>query len=214
MYITLNDEKIVLNFNPYPTLKISGPDPYYLIELREFKKNEDQSLHLESYQISNGIDRGWRQFFDCPIEFYCDYEISIFKYISNYGIKKIFTHRFNDYGKKVLFNLDTDDYDECLLWIDRVNEYQRIHGCKSIINTKFEDLNKKLPNYYLTYGIDHYKTYNIGRYPKTSKDYKTVDHRKEGVIWYGNWKTFWSYQHPRLWKNLSSQEIVDDILGL
>ena len=76
------------------------------------------------------------------------------------------------------------------------------------------DLNKKLPNYYLTYGIDHYKTYNIGRYPKTSKDFKTVDHRKEGLIWFGHWKTFWSYQHPRLWKNLSSQEIVDDILGL
>jgi hypothetical protein len=36
----------------------------------------------------------------------------------------------------------------------------------------------------------------------------------EGVIWYGNWKTFWSYQHPRLWKNLSSQQIADDILGL
>ena len=41
-----------------------------------------------------------------------------------------------------------------------------------------------------------------------------MDSNKEGVIWYGNWKTFWSYQHPRLWKNLSSQEIVDDILGL
>ena len=66
MYITLNDEKIVLNFNPYPTLKISGPDPYYLIELREFKKNEDQSLHIESYQISNGTGKWWKQFFDCP----------------------------------------------------------------------------------------------------------------------------------------------------
>ena len=77
----ISSEKIVLNFNPYPTLKISGPDPYYLIELREFKKNEDQSLHIESYQISNGTGKWWKQFFDCPIEFYCDYEISIFKYI-------------------------------------------------------------------------------------------------------------------------------------
>ena len=80
MYITLNDEKIVLNFNPYPKLKISGPDPYYLIEMREFKKNEDQSLHLESYQISNGTGKWWKHFFDCPIEFYCDYEISVSKY--------------------------------------------------------------------------------------------------------------------------------------
>ena len=47
-----------------------------------------------------------------------------------------------------------------------------------------------------------------------SNDFKTVDPRKDGLIWYGNWKTFWSYQHPRNWANLSSQEIVDDILGL
>ena len=57
-------------------------------------------------------------------------------------------------------------------------------------------------------------TYNIGRFPKSSTDFRTVDHRKEGLIWYGNWKTFWSYQHPRVWTDLTSQEIVDDILGL
>lgn len=214
MYITLNDEKIVLHFNPYPYLKISGSDAYYLIEMREYKKNEDQSLHLESYPVSGGNDKIWRNFFDCQIEFYCDYEISISKYVSNYGVKKIFTHRFNDYSKLVKFNLETEDYNECLLWIDRVKEYQKIHGCKPIINTKFEELNKSLPNYYLTHGIDFYKTYNIGRYPKTSNDWKTKDHRKEGVLWFANWKESWSYQHPRNWKYLSSQEIVDDILGL
>ena len=70
MYITLNDEKIVLNFNPYPTLKISGPDPYYLIELREFKKNEDQSLFVEGFHLDkiNNV-------FTIPIDFYYDFEI-------------------------------------------------------------------------------------------------------------------------------------------
>jgi hypothetical protein len=63
-------------------------------------------------------------------------------------------------------------------------------------------------------GIDYYKTYNIGRFPKNSHDWRTIDPRQEGVIWYGNWKTFWSYQHPRLHSNLSSKEIIDDILSL
>jgi hypothetical protein len=141
-------------------------------------------------------------------------EISISKYISDYGLKKIYTHRFNDYGKLVKFNLVTTDKDECLLWIDRVMEYKRIHGCNTSIYTEFDDINKKYSDYYSTENIDYYKTYNIGRFPKQSTDFKTVDARKEGLIWYGNWKTFWSYQHPRCWKNLSSQEIIDDILGL
>jgi hypothetical protein len=129
-------------------------------------------------------------------------------------LKRIFTHRYTDYGKVVLFNLVTDDKEECLLWLDRVYQYQKNHGCKIAVNTNFSDINKSIPSYYNVSGIDFYKTYNIGRFPKTSNDFKTVDPRKDGLIWYGNWKTFWSYQHPRNWANLSSQEIVDDILGL
>jgi hypothetical protein len=41
-----------------------------------------------------------------------------------------------------------------------------------------------------------------------------MDMRMEGYIWFGNFKKFWSYQHPRNWNNLSSQQIIDDILGL
>jgi hypothetical protein len=109
---------------------------------------------------------------------------------------------------------DTNDLDECLVWIDRIMEYKRIHGCIPIIDTKFDNINTKYSDYYKVDNIDYYKTYNIGRFPKSSTDFRTMDIRMEGVIWYGNWKTFWSYQHPRCWKNLSSQEIIDDILGL
>ena len=49
---------------------------------------------------------------------------------------------------------------------------------------------------------------------KNSSDWRTIDPRKEGLIWFGNWKTFWSYEHPRCWKQLTSKEIADDILGL
>ena len=133
---------------------------------------------------------------------------------SDLGLSKIFVHRFNDYGKSVLFNLITKDIEEAQIWVDRIKLYQKIHGCRISINSDFEEINKSFESYYHTNGIDFYKTYNIGRFPKTSSDFRTMDHRKEGLIWYGNWKTFWSYQHPRKWTDLTSQEIVDDILGL
>ena len=111
-------------------------------------------------------------------------------------------------------DLITKDIEEARIWVDRIKLYQKIHGCRISINSDFEEINKSFESYYHTNGIDFYKTYNIGRFPKTSSDFRTMDHRKEGLIWYGNWKTFWSYQHPRKWTDLTSQEIVDDILGL
>lgn len=214
MYITLNNEQIVFNFNPYPKIRIAGPDKLYYVELREYKKNEDQSLYVEGYKVSTGSVPRWRTDFSVPIEFYGDFEIQISKYVQGYGMSKIFVHRFNDYGKSVLFNLVTKNLEEAWLWTERIKIYQKIHGCRVCIKSDFDEINKSFESYYHTHGIDYYKTYNIGRFPKTSTDFRTVDMRKEGFIWYGNWKTFWSYQHPRIWTDLSSQEIVDDILGL
>ena len=76
------------------------------------------------------------------------------------------------------------------------------------------DIDSESDTRYQTRDITPYKTYRIGRFPKNSTDWKTIDPRKEGLLWFGHWKTVWSYQHPRLWKNLSSEEIVNDILGL
>ena len=73
MYITLNQETLSLNFNPYPQLKITGPDPLYYVELREYKKGEDQSVSIESYKVTNGGDIDWKDRFKCGIEFYCDF---------------------------------------------------------------------------------------------------------------------------------------------
>lgn len=213
MYFSLNEERVVINFNPSPYVRISGPDKLYYVEAREYVDNDDKSLTIEGYKVSP-TGSGWRSCFELPIQFYGDFEISISKYVPNFGIKKIYTHRYNDYGKFVRFNLETNDMEECIFWVERVMEYKRIHGCKPLIYTNFDEVNKKFSEYYSIIDIDYYKTYNIGRFPKQSTDFRTMDARKEGVIWYGNWKTFWSYQHPRCWKNLSSQEIVDDILGL
>ena len=104
MYFSLNEERVVLNFNPSPYVKITGPDKLYYVEMREYVDNDDKSLSIDSYKVSS-TDTGWRTWFNVPIEFYGEFEISISKYVPNYGIKKIYTHRYNDYGKFVMFNL-------------------------------------------------------------------------------------------------------------
>ena len=142
MYISINQESFIFNFNPSPFFRISGPNDYYLAELREYPKGEDQSLLVDSYKISAGGISSWRNNFHVPIEFYCDFEFHVHKFIEDIGLKRIFTHRYTDYGKVVLFNLVTDDKEECLLWLDRVYQYQKNHGCKIAVNTNFSDINK------------------------------------------------------------------------
>lgn len=212
MYIAVNNERIIFNFDKGITLRVAGPDERYYVELKEYQKNQDIPITVESYPIIPKND--WCPYFRVPIEFYGDWEVLAFKYVPDYGMTKIFTHRYNDYGKLVRFKLETDNYDECKLWVKRVEEYVRIRGCVPIVETKFENINKSFITYYNVPFIDVYKTYNIGRFPKSTSDWRNTDPRKQGKIWFGNWKTFWSYQHPRKWTELSSQEIVDDILGL
>lgn len=212
MYLALNNERIILNFDQGILVRMSGPDTHYYVELKEYTKNEDIPYTIESYPISPKMRLN--PYFHVPIEFYGDWEITIYKYVDKVGPKIMFTHRYSDYGKLVKFNVETYNYKECVEWVSRVEEYVRIHGCTPIISTPFDKINKNYITYYNIPGIDVYKTYRIGRFPKTSTDYRTRDHRKQGLLWFGNWKTFWSYQHPRNWVELSSQEIVDDILGL
>ena len=53
MYIQIKDEKISLDFNPNISVSINGPDSFYYVEVREYKKNEDQSLFVFGGHISN-----------------------------------------------------------------------------------------------------------------------------------------------------------------
>lgn len=215
MYIQINEEKIKIDFNSGITVSVDGPDTSYYVEINEFQKNNDAPVQVEGYNISSNFNsRYLRQNFTCPIEFYFNFQIKIYKFIDKIGLKLIFTHQYDDNNKLVLFKLDTNDYNEALLWVDRIKKYQSINRCKIILESQYENLNKTFSSFYQTKNLDLYKTYRIGRFPKTSNDWRTVDPRKEGLIWFGNWKTFWSYQHPRFWKNISSQEIVDDILGI
>lgn len=211
MYINLETEKIIFDFNPYLKLQIIGPERFYYVELREYLKNSTESKFLEGYEISDRL--GCMNVFECYIEFKCDFEISIYKFLDNHGLKRIFTHRFSEYRQNVRFNLHSKDENECNIWSQRIKKYKDMNECNISINSYFDYLDN-LSDIDFDENTEFYKTYNIGRFPKMSTDFRSNDERMEGLVWLGNWKKFWSYQHPRLWRNLSSQQIVDDILAL
>jgi hypothetical protein len=212
MYTQINNEKIRLDFNDGIRVYINGPENYYLVEVNEFRKNKDTPSYVESYHITKNPTLGRVHNFHLPIEFYFDFEINIYSFNDEIGLQKIFSHRFNQNGKLVKFVLDTFNFYEAELWISQIKKFQSIHNCRVYFETRFDELNNTFNTKYFTKGLDFYKTYRIGRHPKSSNDWRTVDPRKEGVIWFGYWKTFWSYQHPRCWSSLSSKEIINDIL--
>ena len=213
MYTKIGNVYINYDFNKGIKVSVNGPEPLYCVEVREYPKGSDESFFVESFHIAGSLNDFRTKYF-LDIEFYGDFEISVYRYDKNEGLQRIFIHRYNDRDKLVRFNLDTQDFDEALLWSERVKHYCNIHGCKPLVISKFPSINKSFPQYYHINDLETYNTYNIGRYPKRSNDFRTTDQRKEDLIWFGNWKTFWSYQHPRPFNQISSQEIVDDILGI
>jgi hypothetical protein len=212
MFSTVNKEQIEIKFDPYIYVNVWGPEHLYYVELREYVKGDVESKLVEAFHFNRNTNIMKDDNFYFFGEFYGDYEISVFKFVKNIGLQKIYTHRYCDCGKVVQFNLITDNQDDAKIWSESVLEYQKRHGCIIRLNSQFEELNNSLSQIST---ISPYKTYNIGRFEKTSTDFKSVgETRKYGNLWFGNWKVFWSYQHPRNWKNLSAKEISDDILGL
>lgn len=216
MFTKIDDITIQMDFNNGIKVHVKGPDLYYYVEIYEYEKNSNVPKYLEGHQIhSIPMDEApfWKQFkFDA--RFYMDFEIRIYRVDKNEGIQLVHIHRYNDRGRYVKFEIVNKNKGETELWVDRINKYCEIHKCIPVIKTDFTDINHRNKNFFLTDGIEYYRTYKIGRFPKASKDFKTMDPRKKGFLWFGFWKIFWSYEHPRNWRHLNSQEVVDDILGL
>lgn len=212
MYFSLNNEKIVFHQTTGITVRINGPEDLYYVEVREFKNNHE-SYFLEGYQVSLEKKEGVETEFNFPILFYADLETSIYKFTGSKRATKIFTHRYNDYGKLVKFKFDSDNYKECDIWYEKVMEYSFLKGCKPVIDSPFDEINKKVPSFYEIIDIDYYKTYYLGRYPKTDswKPRQTLD---EAILREKNVIDYWSLHHPRNPENLTSEQIASDILGI
>jgi hypothetical protein len=212
MHFIVNNEEIQIDFNPSIYVNVWGPEHFYFVEVKEYVKESPEAKLVEAFHFNrnSNLQKDYNFYFFG--EFYGDYEISVYKFVKNIGLQKIHSHRYNDCGKLVEFNLVTDNIEDAKVWTKSIDEYQKKHGCIIKINSDFTEIN----SLYNTHNLEFpYKTYNIGRFPKTSTDFKSIlETRKHGKLWFGNWKVFWSYQHPRNWKELSAKEIADDILGL
>ena len=213
MYTSVNDDLIYYDFNPSVSLKVYGDELLYLVELFEYKKNHSSPLLIVNFSIRPERNKRMNEFFS-QIQYYYDFEIKVSKFIPNVGIQKIFTHRYNDMGKLVRFNLHTDDVKEAIIWYNRIIHYQKIHQCEIYIDSKFSEVKQLNKSKYNVERLNFYKTFNIGRFPKSSDDFKTKHTSEHGQIRLNYWKSFWSYEHPRNWNYLTSKEIADDILGL
>lgn len=202
MYFSLNKEKIVFHQNSGITVRINGPEETYYVELREFLKDKSLSYFVDGYEVALQGKEGIKPEFHSPILFYGDYEISVYKKSETGKLVRIYTHRYNDYGKLVKFKFDSKERVDCEVWYEKVMEYQKLHGCKVLIDSPFEDINKRVNPIYELLDIDYYKTYYIGRYPKEDDTFKS------------NINEYWSYKNPKNWESKSPSEIASDILGL
>jgi hypothetical protein len=155
----------VLDFNEGITVRVGGPDLSYFVECVEYRGIDHEPVTLESYHIASNCDWPYREF-KVPIEFYLDFEIKIYKFDPNYGLKLIFNHRYNDYDQLVRFIIDTEDYNEAKLWLNKIKEYQRKNYCKIQIFSRFEDIDAESDTRYQTRNLTPYKTFRIGRFPK------------------------------------------------
>lgn len=216
MFTKIDDIIVKTNFNDGIEVSVTGPDLYYYIEILEYEKGSNTLKYVEGHQI-HSVPHDDAPFFKklkfCA-SFYMDFEIRVYRTDNNEGLQLVHTHRYNDRGRYVMFDVINKDLEETKGWIERIDKYCEIRGCKPIIKTLFTEINHKNKNFFITSGIEYYKTYRIGRFPKSSYDFKSRDPTIKGFLWFGNWKKFWSYEHPRNWINLNSQMIVDDILGL
>lgn len=213
MFTKIDNVFIKYDFNNGINLTIKGPDNYYFVELREFIDSDDTSVVLESYYIAGSKNR-FRDVFKLPIKFHIDFEIIVYRYNFDYGLERIYNHRLNMRDRLVKFILSTNDEKECRLWIESVKKFCDKYGCVPLVVTGFEDINNKFLSHYNIPTDKIYKTFEIGRFPKSSNDWRTMDARHENNIWFGWYKIFWSYEHPRDYSKLNPQELVDDILGL
>jgi len=214
MYTKIDNIKIYYDFNDGIKVNIDGPDNFYYVELREYPKKSQISKLIQGYHITNKNIYGQKKIFQLDIKFYMDFEILIYRYDSDIGLSLIWSHRYNDRDRLVKFKLLTNNREEASMWASKVLKYSKIRGCRPIIESDFDNINRLASTFFSIEGVDTYKTYSIGRLSKSSNDWKTVDDRFKGILFFGNWKGIWSYEHPRSWNFLNSLEIVDDILGL
>ena len=222
-----NDIDIQIDFNPCPKLSLDSLPENYTECLIQFgivnKKNKKRiSIFNGTLEIKNY----WLHY----IEFYCDWYMTVDVWDAKKGFIKIYDYMYNDYNKNVQFNLHSSDIIDLLEWVDVINEYKKIHNCNIFITTnnfefryKFKDSKELNILDMEAIAPECYATYNIGRYDlnqymfsniMTYDPYDKVNFSDGLGVNLCNAVSIASCRNPRNWKNQSSREIAEDILGL
>lgn len=188
---------------------IGGIKCDHLIEIYEYRNGNKEFIQDFILPTNN--------FFTYLREWYGDYQIEIYDWHEDIGLHKLFEHRYNDEGKSVLINLDTEKLSEALVWFNKSLEYKDIHKCDLFIKSNFKDDIKNIDNSIIMVDEiiedNYYAIYHIGKYDTeyewnrrlTENDYKYILTKN---------LTYCSYRNPRDWHNLSLDDIAGDILGL
>lgn len=204
-------DKFNITFNSMPRIEIIG-DTFsnYFIEVYEHRNGNKELITDYTLPTNNYIC-----FFR---EWYGDYEINIFNWNEEKGLHIVSTHRYDDYNKEVLMNLDTPHLHEALIWLSKVIEYKNLHGCKLTVKSPFKkDILDMDSTIRVIENIDnpdnYYAIYNIGKYDTEYEWNKRLTTTNLNQVWNKN-RTFCTYRNPRDWHKISLDDVAGDILGL
>jgi hypothetical protein len=136
------------------------------------------------------------------------------------GVKVIDEVCYNPEGKNIKIQLDTNDKHEAFVWIEQAQEFGKKWNCNIYISCE-EDILKEATRIYKSNfirksdGGNFYATYHIGRYNiQDSLNLFGMQHQNKGWITNNSWQRFKSFNNPRDWNFLHSEQIARDILGL
>ena len=237
--VLIREVKLTYSFNPWPRVSFDYYNQIYGVDTETIKvgvgildKKRNQPVWMSFKKMTAPA---W--FSNTLYSFYCDWIIEVTAWHDKYGFIMLDYHRYNDYGKNVQINLDTEDWDELCTWIGVAFEYKKIHKC----NLHFTIKNKKLRMgaektfgvTFMTWGssvMDCYATYTLGRYlPDNESDHTFTYIGEDGIEKtipnpypeacppgkrYCITNLMYACDHPRDWHKLSSEEIAKDVLGL
>ncbi len=198
-----------ISFNPQPKVLITGDvAETYLVELYEYRNDVKEHV-IDMFIITNNYSYYFR-------EWYCDYQFDIYVWNEENGLEKVHEHRYDDLNKKVLINLDTNFFNEALIWLNCAIDYQKKHNCILFIKSNFNDT-LKIDNENINFiteinETEFYAIYNIGKYDTEYEWNKKITGTPYNRI-YENVE-YCSFRNPRDWKNISINDVANDILGI
>lgn len=199
----LDPNSIHINFHNGINLYFSEPqDQPIMIQVMEYYNGGLNPMHLNGYNMVTTVSPYFRYF----RSWYGEYLVNVWDWNSRKGPIKVFSHQYSEYLKPVLFLLEPQYPNDYKDWKSVIDDYVSQKKCKPTIKIIGDDYNSD----------DFYRIYTIKRHNRDSfyelwSAKKVQFHER---IQDGNWREFWSYEHPRNWENLSARDIARDILGM